>query len=134
MRLTPLTALLLLACSTSTPTTSPGGSTSVGSSADALRQQRQLDANDVDRCRELAAQWGRWGVRVNAIAAGYFLSDMTKEMFASPKMAEWVRVRQPMPFTAVPDDFVGAVLLLASDAGRFITGQTYAVDGGWTAL
>lgn len=84
--------------------------------------------------RELAAQWGRWGIRVNAIAAGYFRSDMTKDMFASPKMAEWVRVRQPMPFTAVPDDFVGAALLLASDAGRFITGQTYAVDGGWTAL
>ena len=58
MRLTPLTALLLLACSTSTPSTSPGGSTStsVGSSAEALRKQRQLDANDVDRCRDLVAQ------------------------------------------------------------------------------
>lgn len=84
--------------------------------------------------RELAAQWGRWGIRVNAIAAGFFRSDMTVDMFASPKMAEWVRTRQPMPFTAVPDDFVGPVLLLSSDAGRFITGQTYAVDGGWSAL
>jgi NAD(P)-dependent dehydrogenase (short-subunit alcohol dehydrogenase family) len=34
----------------------------------------------------------------------------------------------------MPEDFVGTVLLLASDAGRFITGQTFAVDGGWTAI
>jgi NAD(P)-dependent dehydrogenase (short-subunit alcohol dehydrogenase family) len=84
--------------------------------------------------RELAAQWGRWGIRVNAIAAGYFRSDMTASLFETPKLAEWVRVRQPLPFTAVPDDFAGAMLLLASTAGRFITGQTFAVDGGWTAL
>jgi NAD(P)-dependent dehydrogenase (short-subunit alcohol dehydrogenase family) len=84
--------------------------------------------------RELAAQWGRWGIRVNAIAAGFFQSEMTVDMFASPKMSEWVRKGQPMPFFAVPEDFAGAVLLLSSNAGRFITGQTYAVDGGWTAI
>jgi hypothetical protein len=56
MRLIPLTALLLLACSTSTPTTSSSGSPTVGSSAEALRKQRQLDADDVERCRDLAAQ------------------------------------------------------------------------------
>lgn len=84
--------------------------------------------------RELASQWGRWGIRVNAIAAGFFRSDMTESMYASPKLAEWVRTRQPLTFTAVPDDFAGTVLLLASRAGRFITGQTFAVDGGWTAI
>jgi NAD(P)-dependent dehydrogenase (short-subunit alcohol dehydrogenase family) len=84
--------------------------------------------------RELAAQWGRWGIRVNAIAAGFFQSEMTVDMFASSKMSEWVRKGQPMPFFGVPEDFAGAVLLLSSDAGRFITGQTYAVDGGWTAI
>lgn len=56
MRLIPLTALLVLACSTSTPTTSSSEPTSVGNSAEALRKQRQLDADDVDRCRDLAAQ------------------------------------------------------------------------------
>jgi NAD(P)-dependent dehydrogenase (short-subunit alcohol dehydrogenase family) len=84
--------------------------------------------------RELASQWGRWGIRVNAVAAGYFRSDMTVDMFASPKMTDWLSKRQPMPFFAVPEDFAGTVLLLASNAGRFITGQTYAVDGGWTAI
>jgi hypothetical protein len=56
MRLIPLTALLLLACSTSTPTTSSSETPAVGSSAEALRKQRQLDADDVERCRDLAAQ------------------------------------------------------------------------------
>ncbi|WP_253913306.1 SDR family NAD(P)-dependent oxidoreductase [Pseudoruegeria sp. HB172150] len=84
--------------------------------------------------RELAAQWGRWGIRVNSIAAGYFMSDLTVDMFASPKMAEWQRSRQPMNFRGEPSDFAGTALLLASDAGRFITGQAIAVDGGWTAI
>ncbi len=84
--------------------------------------------------RELAAQWGRWGIRVNAVAAGYFRSDMTADMFASEKMVEWLKPRQPLKRTGMPEDFAGTVLLLASDAGRFITGQTFAVDGGWTAI
>jgi NAD(P)-dependent dehydrogenase (short-subunit alcohol dehydrogenase family) len=84
--------------------------------------------------RELAAQWGRWNIRVNAVAAGYFRSDMTADMFASEKMVAWLKPRQPLPRTGMPEDFVGTVLLLASDAGRFITGQTFAVDGGWTAV
>ena len=84
--------------------------------------------------RELAAQWGRWGIRVNAIAAGYFRSDLTIDMFASDKMMAWLKPRQPLARTGMPEDFVGTVLLLASDAGRFITGQTFGVDGGWTAV
>jgi hypothetical protein len=84
--------------------------------------------------RELAAQWGRWGIRINAIAAGYFRSEMTEAMYASPKMVEWVSSRQPLPITGMPEDFAGTVLLLASRAGRFITGQTFGVDGGWTAI
>lgn len=83
--------------------------------------------------RELAAQWGRWGIRVNAIAAGFFRSEMTVDMYANEKMADWVRKGQCLPNFGETADFVGPVLLLASDAGRFITGQTFAVDGGWTA-
>jgi NAD(P)-dependent dehydrogenase (short-subunit alcohol dehydrogenase family) len=83
--------------------------------------------------RELALQWARAGIRVNAIAAGYFRSDMTAPMYNYPKLADWVRSRQPLTVDGMPEDFAGTMLLLASRAGRFITGQTFAVDGGWTA-
>jgi NAD(P)-dependent dehydrogenase (short-subunit alcohol dehydrogenase family) len=83
--------------------------------------------------RELALQWARYGVRVNAIAAGYFESEMTEELYASPKMSEWVERNTPLPTHGQPSDFAGALLLLASDAGRYLTGQTLVVDGGWTA-
>jgi NAD(P)-dependent dehydrogenase (short-subunit alcohol dehydrogenase family) len=83
--------------------------------------------------RELALQWARHGVRVNTIAPGFFDSEMTEPMMAVPKYAEWVTRNTPMPRLGSPKDFSGAVLLLASDAGSYITGQTIVVDGGWTA-
>lgn len=83
--------------------------------------------------RELALQWARHGVRVNAIAAGYFQSDMTKQLYADAKLGEWVDRNTPLPHRGAPRDFAGALLLLASDAGSYITGHTLVVDGGWTA-
>ncbi len=83
--------------------------------------------------RELALQWARDGVRVNAIAPGYFRTEMTEPMYAVPKLAEWVERNTPMGRPGDPSELTGAVLLLASAAGGFITGQTFVVDGGWTA-
>lgn len=83
--------------------------------------------------RELAVEWARYGVRVNAIAAGYFQSEMTSAMFAVPELEAWVEDNTPLRHRGVPQDFAGTLLLLASDAGRYITGQTLVVDGGWTA-
>jgi NAD(P)-dependent dehydrogenase (short-subunit alcohol dehydrogenase family) len=83
--------------------------------------------------REMAMQWARWNIRVNAIAAGYFHSEITAPMWDYPKLAGWVRDHQPLKFDGMPFDFAGTMLLLASPAGRFITGQTFNIDGGWTA-
>jgi len=83
--------------------------------------------------REMAMQWARWNIRVNAIAAGYFHSEITEPMYNYPKLAGWVRDHQPLKFDGMPADFAGTMLLLASPAGRFITGQTFNIDGGWTA-
>ena len=83
--------------------------------------------------RELALQWARHGIRINAIAPGFFDSEMTGPMMAVPKLAEWVSRNTPTPRLGTPQDFSGAVLLLASDAGSYITGQTIVIDGGWTA-
>ena len=50
-----------------------------------------------------------------------------------PKVQEWILRNTLLPRHGQPEDFDGALLLLASDAGRYITGQTIVVDGGWTA-
>jgi NAD(P)-dependent dehydrogenase (short-subunit alcohol dehydrogenase family) len=88
----------------------------------------------VNLTRELAAQWARLGVRVNAIAPGWFPSEMTTDMFGTEDGKRFVKRRTPMGRGGEPNELVGALLLLASDAGSYITGQTLAVDGGWTIV
>lgn len=82
---------------------------------------------------ELAVQWARDRIRVNALAPGFFESEMTAPMYSDERSLEWLRRNTPLPDPGRPEDLVGAVLWLVSDAGRYVTGQTIAVDGGWTA-
>ena len=88
----------------------------------------------VNMTRELAAQWARRGVRVNAIAPGFFLSEMTEEMFADDRSMSWLRRNTPAGRPGKVEELYGAVIYLASDASTYVTGQTLAVDGGWTAI
>jgi NAD(P)-dependent dehydrogenase (short-subunit alcohol dehydrogenase family) len=88
----------------------------------------------VSLTRELAAQWGRRGVRVNAIAPGWFDSEMTADMFQDEASWRWMRGRTPMGRPGHDGELIGALLFLASDASTFVTGQTVAVDGGWTIV
>lgn len=82
---------------------------------------------------ELAVQWAGHGIRVNTVAPGFFRSEITEAMYADERSRAWFRRNTPLPFDGEPRDVVGAVLWLASDAGRYVTGQTIVVDGGWTA-
>jgi NAD(P)-dependent dehydrogenase (short-subunit alcohol dehydrogenase family) len=84
--------------------------------------------------RDLAAQWARNGVRVNALAPGWFETEMTAEMFADEKAMTLVRRKTPMARPGKPGELDGALVYLASDASSFMTGQVIAVDGGWTAI
>ena len=82
---------------------------------------------------ELAVQWAKHSIRVNTVAPGFFRSEMTADLYDGDRGSSWLQRNTPLPYSGTADDFVGAVLWLASDAGRYVTGQTIIVDGGWTA-
>lgn len=83
--------------------------------------------------RGLAAEWGGHGVRVNAIAPGFILTDLTKKLWSHPHMQAWSEANTPLRRLGVPDDLIGAAVFLASRASAFMTGQILYVDGGFSA-
>ena len=56
-----------------------------------------------------------------------------RTLYESERRHDWLQRNTPLPFDGTADDIVGAVMWLVSDAGRYVTGQTIVVDGGWTA-
>ena len=91
----------------------------------------------VNLTRQLAVEWARDGIRVNAIAPGFFNTQFA----AFGEDTEWKRTmrariteRMPMQRRGQPDEIKGAAIFLASDASGLITGHTLPVDGGWMAL
>jgi len=79
--------------------------------------------------KSLALEWARHGIRVNAIAPGYVVTEMNREFFASDPGQAVVK-RIPQRRVGDPRDLEGALLLLASGAGAYITGSVVVVDGG----
>jgi NAD(P)-dependent dehydrogenase (short-subunit alcohol dehydrogenase family) len=83
--------------------------------------------------RELALQWARRGVRVNAIAPGWFPSEMTGQLLDSETGLKWIERETPMGRPGRESELDGALLFFASEASSYVTGQVLAIDGGWTA-
>jgi NAD(P)-dependent dehydrogenase (short-subunit alcohol dehydrogenase family) len=82
----------------------------------------------VGMTKQLAAEWGEYGITVNAICPGFFPSKMTKATLDA--MGEAMRKATPTRRLGGPEDLKGLAVLLASEASRHITGQAIAVDGG----
>ncbi|MCC6417806.1 MAG: SDR family oxidoreductase [Gemmataceae bacterium] len=83
--------------------------------------------------RSLAMEWGDRGVRVNAIAPGFVLTDLTRKLWSQPAIQEWGLTNTPLRRLGKPEDMVGAAIFLASEASAFMTGQVLFVDGGFSA-
>jgi NAD(P)-dependent dehydrogenase (short-subunit alcohol dehydrogenase family) len=82
--------------------------------------------------RTLAVEWADRGVRVNTIAPGYFETDLSTPLLDS-RHGERIVARIPLGRVGDPEELGGAAVFLMSDASRYTTGSTLAVDGGWTA-
>jgi len=72
-------------------------------------------------------------VRVNAIAPGFFPTDLSKKLWAEPKMGEWGKTVTPLGRLGEVKELVGTAIYLASEASAFMTGQILRVDGGISA-
>jgi NAD(P)-dependent dehydrogenase (short-subunit alcohol dehydrogenase family) len=89
-------------------------------------------AADMQLARSLAVEWGPHNIRVNAIAPGLVKTDFAKALWSDKALLETTLKQAPLGIIGEPVDIAGTAILLASSAGRFITGQTFVVDGGVT--
>ena len=78
----------------------------------------------------LADDWGRYGITVNCIAPGWFRTDQNKVMYENPEWVEYLCDRIPVKRPGRPEDLDAAIVFLAAESSRYVTGQTLLVDGG----
>lgn len=78
----------------------------------------------------LADDWGKFGITVNTLAPGWFRTAQNKVMYEDTEWVAYVTERIPLKRPGQPDDLDGAIVFLASEASRYVTGQTLLVDGG----
>ena len=78
----------------------------------------------------LADDWGKYGVTVNCLAPGWFKTAQNQVMYESKEWVEYLVDRIPLKRPGQPDDLDGAVVFLASESSRYVTGQILLVDGG----
>lgn len=80
--------------------------------------------------KALANSWAKYGIRVNAVAPGWFITEMTQRRFEDKEKNAQTLSRIPLGRTGNPEELGGVAVFLASDASSYVTGQTIVVDGG----
>jgi dehydrogenase/reductase SDR family protein 4 len=114
------------------------GSIVIISSIAAVRGSAVLGAYAISKAaeaqlaRNLAVEWGSQNIRINAIAPGLIKTDFARALWENPKLLKQQELFTPLRRMGEPDDIAGVAVFLAAPAGRYITGQYIAADGGAT--
>ena len=91
-------------------------------------------AGVINLTRALAIEWGQYHINVNAIAPGMIETDLTRKRLENKEYSNYWVDRTPLRRIGKPEDLIGAVIYLSSQASDWLTGQTIVIDGGYTAL
>lgn len=83
--------------------------------------------------RSMAVEWAEWGIRANAVSPGHIITPLTEVTWSHPTRGDYLRDRIAMRRPGEPNELIGIVALLASDASSYISGANYVVDGGCLA-
>ncbi|HKY95183.1 MAG TPA: SDR family oxidoreductase [Kiloniellales bacterium] len=117
-----------------------GGSAILVSSIAALRASKGLGAYGISKAavaalaRQLAAEWGPQGVRVNALAPGLIKTEFSRTLWEDPERLKRAEERTPLRRLGSPEDIAGVALFLAAPASAYVTGQVLVADGGETIV
>lgn len=84
--------------------------------------------------RSMACEWGRHNIQANAVAPGYFETEMTRKLKEDPEFDAWIRGRTPAARWGLPEELQGAVVFLASAASAYVNGEVLTVDGGLSGV
>jgi NAD(P)-dependent dehydrogenase (short-subunit alcohol dehydrogenase family) len=103
-----------------------------GISPDLLPVYSISKAGVIMATKVMAQQWAPYHIRANAIAPGLTKTGFSQPLWGNPEILKMATSRTPMARVAEPEEMVGAIIFLASEASSFITGQVMAVDGGST--
>ena len=90
-------------------------------------------AADIQMVKNIAVEYGQYNIRANSIAPGLIRTDFAKGLWENPVIHDHYTSTHPMRRIGEPDEVAGTAIMLASDAGKYINGQTIIVDGGATA-